>query len=1469
MKDKMKFYVKTIKKGAGLIKNKGVSYCAKRALTFAIRGEIADKVKNLSVKEVKSGEQNNWMDNADSEKVWAFCAGQYSNDFRGNPKYLFIYINKYRPDITAYWLCDSIDIIEQVRSMGYKAYQLGTREAEMVMNVTGVLVSEQVKAVIPKGLRHAKYLNLWHGVGGVKAVERSLTEGVLAYELAKKYITNNEYYINNELYLAPSSFIEDIAIKQLGIKPQNIIRACYPRNIYQKKYERISTFDFNPIKERNLPEDTRMVAYIPTYRNHLNGELFSQAIPDMSKMIEVCEENHLLMIFKMHPLIEKELSFVAAKEAFQDCPWLYFWDNQNDFYEVMDQMDLCIMDFSSMFTDFIASGVKHYLRYIFDIDPETLDFPLGYDEVTLGRKCTSYDELLSALENYTDDNLEEDIQRISRLYWEFDCENNMDVIIDDTVQKTIHEEKLPTLYSFDIFDTLISRKGLAPESIFYYVKEKMERSTSIYSKYLINNYPEIRKNCELNCREYYNRSKVERDDDRCEIQYVHIFKRMQALYDLSDEQISELMDWELEAELNDTIPLSKQIDYVKTLLERKETVILVSDMYLPKQFIRKMLEKCDPILAELPLFLSSEYGYQKSDRSLFLEVYKSFKPYYRFGRWIHYGDHPRSDGSLPESLGINSCKIERPEFNELEKELLKKINTYDAYLVAAKMARFREEHCYSKEEFVYSYVSLLFVPYVYWAIHDAVSRGDEIVYFVSRDGHHLKRIADVIIEAENIPLKTKYIYASRRIWRIPSFIDHIDVGFWGQGYGNFGAIASYEKLLKALNMNETEFRDVFPELATINEKTEFSKQLVLKLVDIFKSSQKYEAFLLTKAEKERVSACGYLKQEIDANKQFSIIEYWGRGYTQENFTRLWQQVVGEDVHSVFYYSRSTLPSDKYNIRRNFTSNPNAQQFIEAIFANISYRSIENYNYIDGQWIPEIKPLECDSKLFECMNKYLPLFAKDYCEIVAHDKIELGQGLIDFAISYYWNNQDAPLFVENLAPLVDSVELYGNKKEYARELTEIEMELISQKIPRNQISKSIVMSFARSKELIKHAYMERFQLHLGEDTRYGTWLTEEEIEKNRIFKEKKETFLEACEKKNILYQQLCADIKVQNVVLCLYSDKEISHSAFRKIYEKTRAENEFELFAINPKEYEENTEEFLRELARAKFILLEKPFPIMAGIKIRRESKVVLLGENACYFQPVRLAKKCKLREKNELKMAKEQIQFSALQTASEETKKIMRKSYSCDIETDFSLVGCCATDCYFDEEYKEEMMQLLHEAFPESIGKKIICYAPQHRYRSKDAKYSEMLDLEMLKKELGDEYVVLVNLQKGKKVNKINVKDFSKNMTKVMPLRGQMAIADVIIGDYRNVIFEAVLTGKPLMLTSWDYATTNFRKKSLFRFEDLACEISVSGTKDVIDKIKHLNDYKFDAYNKFRFKYLTYCDGKSSERLYQYLLENK
>ena len=341
---------------------------------------LLKKAKNILNFSSKKQEREISVDiditNKDPNKVWAFCAGHYSNDFRGNPKYLFIYINKYRKDIDAYWICDDINIINQIRSLGYRAYQIGSTEAEIAASMTGVLVCEQVKNVIPVGLEHCKYLNLWHGVGGVKDVERSINNGLLLEEVAKKYINKNVYYRGNQIYLAPSKLIEEIAINQLGLTENQIINAGYPRCLYQSNYERVYTFDHNKIFDK-LPKDTKIVAYTPTYRSNKKDELFINAIPNIDKLIEVCRKNHILFIFKMHPFLEQESTFLNAKDKYQNNKWLYFWDNNDDFYEILDKIDLCIYDYSSIFTDFIAVGTKEFIRYNFDFEPEDLEFPMG------------------------------------------------------------------------------------------------------------------------------------------------------------------------------------------------------------------------------------------------------------------------------------------------------------------------------------------------------------------------------------------------------------------------------------------------------------------------------------------------------------------------------------------------------------------------------------------------------------------------------------------------------------------------------------------------------------------------------------------------------------------------------------------------------------------------------------------------------------------------------------------------------------------------------------------------------------------------------------------------------------------------------------------------------------------------------------------------------------------------------------
>jgi len=1161
------------------------------------------------------------------------------------------------------------------------------------------------------------------------------------------------------------------------------------------------------------------------------------------------------------------MSFKQAKEVYGECPWLCFWDNDEDFYEIISDVDLCITDFSSIFTDFVAAGTKHYIRYVVDFVPEELDFPLGYDEAIIGRKCYNFDELLEALSNYREEDMTDEVERIRQMHWPYEGKDSFDKIIEATLNMQREEITRPTLYSFDIFDTLISRKVLAPVGVFYYVQQKMRESDVAFPSHLVANYPKIRANAESNVREYFNRSKVERDDDRCEIQFDYIFERMNDIYSLSNEQMELLKKWELECEYDQSIPLTERIEYVKSLVDAGETVILISDMYLPKEEVKKLLAKADPVLAELPLYLSSEYGYQKSARNLYVEVYKQYGVDYNFGKWVHHGDNEHSDIKMPKQLNIRTVRVERPTFNNFENGLVNKLGTYDAFLVAASMARFRMEHPLDKEQFAHNYVSLLFVPYIYWAVHDAINRGDEILYFISRDGHHLKRIADKIIETEKLNIETKYIYASRRVWRIPSFIDHIDVGFWGQGYGNLAKISSYSKLLKALDINEEDFRRIFPQLSDMNDETDFEEIDIQQLTDIIRSSKEYEEYLLGVAAEERKVVCAYHEQEMSKDKQFSIIEYWGRGYTQENFTRLWHVIMGKKVPVTFYYSRSTLPSDEYNIRRDFTSIPNAQQFIESIFANMPYKSVEGYKFENGKWEPIISPLECDMRLFNSMMEYLPAFAEEYCNYECLDRDRLGRELIDYAIGYYGGNVSDRMFVKNLAPLVDSVELYGDKKEYAKELTLEDLEEIKNGKTRAQISKSIGMSYNRASQEVKDQFRKMFQIKQGESLVSGWKITDEEIAEADEMQAKLDKYQDRLSKFSKLYYSAQSNSEVENKIVFLSNGKKASLQSLEKLKEHLAEQDIYKVETIATGALK--LKQLAKKLATAKYIIMEEPVAAISNVTFRPETEVILASPKPILYLANGLCKKYKLRPEKEYKDLRLRNEITKIYLASEAMIPAYKKSYNVSELTEYIVAGACSTDIYYDEDYAKQARDKFFEQYPEAKGKKIICYIPKRRYREKEAEYLQLMDYSILSEQLGEEYFVITRFASKAKgfSNRVEIPGFSKDVTAEMSNRDAMVIADIIVGDYRESIFEVPLMSKPLYLTTWDMEKYCETHEELTPYEELIAGVEVRDTEDFIAKVKDVENYDYSNQQKFKEKYLAHCDGNVSKRIYEHLME--
>lgn len=997
-----------------------------------------------------------------NKNLWIYNAGK---SFSGNPKWMFMYMLKKHPEVKGVWLCYDRETRNYIRKLGYEAHLFRSLRGVSCMREAGVYVVNQVKEVIQPELAGITMLNLWHGVG-CKTVEQKVDFGFLQERIFKKYIQNNKFYRNNQLFLVTSPLMEKHFIEQCGLTDEQLVRAGYP---CCEKMDWVQSYDHDVLKQKGLSADARIAMYSPTYRDGNANDFFGKAIPDMKRLIAKLQETNTLLIFKMHPQMENDNQYNNCKKLYADCPNLLFWDNVNDVYEIFNRVDLAIIDYSSIFYDMLSAGVKHFVRYMFDLEDKNnlRGFVFDVKEMTCGKMCDNFEELLSALDRGTEaEEAEEtrDRERIQKLFWEY-SENTIEEIYNRAmahVPKEDPDEKI--LYSFDIFDTLIQRKGLSPVSIFTYVKQKMYQSDIHFPRYLMEHYRHIRQWCESNVREYYKKTLELRDDDRLEISFDEIFQRLGDVYELNEEQVELLKKWELEAEYESCIPYTKHVSYLKELLAGGNTVVLISDMYLPKEFIRKMIEKADPVLATLPLFLSSDYGVQKSTKKLYLKVFESFSPY-DFTKWIHYGDNRHADFNMPKQLGIQPVRHEIDKWSGYEQKYLTANPSYDAYCCAARMVRFKNQlleelgkHPSAAEKekadraiFSYCYISTWLVPYVAWAIHDAMRLGIKCLYFISRDGHPMKRIADEIIAAQNLDIKTKYIYGSRKAWRIPSYIDTVDEDFFA-AHGNIADVRNFDMLLKAMNMDEAAFDRIFPAMVEMKGKKTYTPAEIVAIRETAKNSEEYRAYLLECARNERTIVLEYLKQEIDFSERFAFVEYWGRGYTQDCLMRLIDHLVENDEtlkaqtrevyggaqelpDNIFYYLRSIYFSNGRLIRRNFNNAPNSLIMVEAVFANLPYKSVTGYRY-EGETIVPIKAenSRCDMVLYEAMEKYLPQFAQDIYREPLLDEKEFDTSLCTFGMNYFKNNVKDRLFVEVLAKLFDSVSVYGTMREFAPRLT---------------------------------------------------------------------------------------------------------------------------------------------------------------------------------------------------------------------------------------------------------------------------------------------------------------------------------------------------------------------------------------------------------------------------------------------------
>lgn len=344
---------------------------------------------------------------------------------------------------------------------------------------------------------------------------------------------------------------------------------------------------------------------------------------------------------------------------------------------------------------------------------------------------------------------------------------------------TYEKIRSAAVVSFDIFDTLIGRTVASPSDVF----RLMENEMSELVGFPLANFDKLRQNAEKNAKKLaFEINGVE--DVSLRAIHVEMLSHIGASLDLLEKSCDIEMAWERRC----LIPREAGKQLYELSRQLHKDIILVSDMYLPKEFIEEILTS-HGYDAWVKFYLSADLGRTKSSGTIFQDVIADFRVDYE--RVVHIGDNPKGDVSVPQKLGIQTVQIPRAvsqlkdrfSFSRLTHQgLVVSGRTISSSVVSQLLAdsifdgsgpdgvsAFRGDPLL----FGKALLGPLMAGYAAWLHNHARISGIQKLLFLSRDGLVMQRAYNVMLGEDAID--NAYCLASRRIARICSIYSEWDI----------------------------------------------------------------------------------------------------------------------------------------------------------------------------------------------------------------------------------------------------------------------------------------------------------------------------------------------------------------------------------------------------------------------------------------------------------------------------------------------------------------------------------------------------------------------------------------------------------------------------------------------------------------------------------------------------------------------
>ncbi len=527
-----------------------------------------------------------------------------------------------------------------------------------------------------------------------------------------------------------------------------------------------------------------------------------------------------------------------------------------------------------------------------------------------------------------------------------------------------NEEELKSLIdtheiiSFDVFDTLITRKVLSPEEIYDIIGKRI--SDNDLKKF---------------------RYSVERWSDNMNV--YEVYDEYRKTIGCSEEKKEEIIKTEVATEKDFLSRREKMVEIFNYAVNKGKPVYLISDMDLPKEILGDILNSLD-IKGYKDLLVSCDYRMKKREG-----LFKVFKEKVKGTSYLHIGDSEDSDGIYANMNGIDSYLIKNgydlltiSSYGSILEYVKTPLDNYilgifierafnNPFVLYNSKGRLKINSQYDKG---YLFIGPVISSFMMWFIEN-IKEYDKVI-FSARDGYLLSKLYEKAKKYFDLP-KYDYLLTSRACVIPASLEDEEDIKY-ALTY-SFGG--SPEEMLK--------YRFLLDEGDIEKYKGEEVEEYILK--------HKEKIFAKSKKLKEN-----YLKylNKFNFTGKIAFFDFVALGTCQMGL----EKVIDKKLDG-YYFIRLNNTFDRIN-------NLNIKSFLENyrdsnIFGN--YLSLEQ---AISDFIPSLKCFDSEGK---------PVFFEDNRSKEDKKYIEeLQKGVLDF-FEVFLKNYEGEItlsFIDKLFGLID-------------------------------------------------------------------------------------------------------------------------------------------------------------------------------------------------------------------------------------------------------------------------------------------------------------------------------------------------------------------------------------------------------------------------------------------------------------------